>query len=116
MHARIQFQIKSSRLGLPAHGKPHLVMPGDRHRTARSAAILVQEVAWHVPRLFIPQVPHEPVESRFRFQLLFRLLVVRVGRSSRVLYSVLEYLRITLPELSRISSLASVLALGVSFR
>ena len=67
-------------------------------------------------RFFIAQIPDEAIQTGFRLDLLFRLLLVGIEGFFERLVSALEYLRITLPDASRISSFVSVPGFGASFR
>ena len=67
-------------------------------------------------RFFVAQIPHEAIQASLRFDLLFRLLVVRIERFVEQLGFGTRILANHFPEASRISSFVSVPAFGASFR
>ena len=75
----IQFHLQRRNLALATHRQPNLILAGRSYRSARPAAVFPKVVTGNAMRFFIAQIPHQAIQASFRLDLLFRLLVVRIG-------------------------------------
>ena len=80
LHPRVQFHFQWRGLSLRPHREADLITSGRGHGTACSAAVFPEVVAGDAVCLLITQIPHKPVQTSFRFKLLFRFLVVGIKR------------------------------------